>query len=210
MLSLSSAGSPPFHIWCHTWRQKRSGDNKWRLTSWNGKRSIQSYACFFKMLLLIEQTRSTNNATEGGGGGGCCVNLCDALDGSFHKGCVIFDRIKTDFLRQLRLPAAYTLLQRQKKKGSNYAEMKAWQNERCFQLEPWLFHYFNIYKDEPPTVVWAMQYAILCVCVCVGEREREKKGRRRQKERQTNSLRVREWHSLTNWIRWMSRAVRND
>lgn len=63
------------------------------------------------------------------------VNLCDALDGSFFKGCVIFDRIKTDFLRQLRLPAAHTLLQRQKK-GSNYAEMKAWQNERCFQLEP--------------------------------------------------------------------------
>lgn len=64
-----------------------------------------------------------------------CENLHDVLDGSFCTGCVIFDRIKTDFLRQLRLPAAHTLLQRQEK-GSNYAKMKAWQNERCFQLEP--------------------------------------------------------------------------
>lgn len=68
--------------------------------------------------------------------------------------------------------------------------MNAWQNERCFQLEPWLFHFFNIYNDEPPTVVWAVQvYLRVCVCVCLsvwvwkramkkdrkaeGERERE-------------------------------------
>lgn len=66
--------------------------------------------------------------------------------------------------------------------------MNAWQNERCFQLEPWLFHFFNIYNDEPPTVVWAVQvYLRVCVCLSVwvwkramkkdrkaeGERERE-------------------------------------
>lgn len=94
-----------------------------------------------------------------------CLNLCDVLDESSYKGCVIFDRIKTDFLRQLRLPAVHTAAEA--KKESNYAAMKAWQNERCFQLEPSLFHYFNIYKDEPPTVVWAVQHAILYVYVCM-------------------------------------------
>ena len=64
--------------------------------------------------------------------------------------------------------------------------MKAWQNERCFQLEPWLFHYFNIYKDEPPTVVWAMQYAILCVFVWEREREREGKERETEAEVETD------------------------
>lgn len=50
---------------------------------------------------------------------------------------------------------------------NNYSEMKAWQNERCFQLEPWLFHYFNIYNDEPPTVAWATLCAVVHVRVCV-------------------------------------------
>lgn len=135
----------------------------------------------------------------------------------FYKGCVIFDRTKTDFLRQLRLSAAHTVLRRQKK-GSNYAEMKAWQNERCFQLEPWLFHYFNIYKDEPPTVVRAAHYAMLYVhvwmclnvCVCIRAKRRRVDGDRRRRGGWTNTLRVREWHSLTNWIWWMSQAVRND
>lgn len=93
--------------------------------------------------------------------------MCDVFDGRFNKGCVIFDRIKTDFLKQLKLPAAHSPLQRQRK-GSNYAETKAWQNERCFQLELWLFHYFNIYKGKPPTVVWAV------LCMCVGERPKDK------------------------------------
>lgn len=66
-------------------------------------------------------------------------------------------------------------------KGNNYAEMKAWQNERCSQLEPWLFRYFNIYKKNvPPTVVWAVQYGLLYmfaggVCGSMGEREKQKK-----------------------------------
>lgn len=92
---------------------------------------------------------------------------------AFIKVVSFSDRIKADFLRQLRLPAAHTVLQRQKR-GSNYSEMKAWQNERCFQLEPWLFHYFNIYKDEPPTAVWAIQCPILYVRVRVCSRQQAK------------------------------------
>lgn len=67
--------------------------------------------------------------------------------------------------------------------------MNAWQNERCFQLEPWLFHFFNIYNDEPPTVVWAVQYTYVCVCVpkCMSvekSNEKRQKGRGREKERE--------------------------
>lgn len=73
-----------------------------------------------KMLILTKQKKQSakckpQQQTEKLNQG--CVNLRDALDGSFSKGFVIFDRIKTDFLRQLRLPAAHTLCYRSRKKG---------------------------------------------------------------------------------------------
>lgn len=41
----------------------------------------------------------------------------DALDGKFYKVDAIFLWLKTDFLRQLRLPAANPHLQKEKKTG---------------------------------------------------------------------------------------------
>lgn len=72
-----------------------------------------------------------------------------------------------------------TKRKRRRKKRSNYSEMKAWQNERCFQLEPWLSHYFNIYKDPPPTAVRGYSMcAWESVSVMQTECEREEDRRR--------------------------------
>lgn len=129
-------------------------------------------------------------------------NWRDALDGRFYKVNAIFWWLKADFLRQLRLPAANTRLEKQKKNGGrNYSGMKAWQNERCFQLEPWLFHYFNIYNDEPPTVAWATLCAVVRVCVCVCEWSRRG---RRSDNKQTESKGV----AKSNWIWWKSSALK--
>lgn len=95
-LSLSSGRSRLFRIWSRTWQRTTTRAMNGHSKGW-----------------LNEANQLSDHWKWLGG----WVNWCDASDGRLYKVYVILWWLKTDFLRQLRLPAASTRLQRQKKMG---------------------------------------------------------------------------------------------
>lgn len=142
------------------------------------------------------------------------TNWCDGHDARwffFLLTVVPFpDGIRKEFLRQLRLPAAHSLLERQKEEEKRGAIIQRWRHGKmkgAFSWNPGCSTISIFIKTSHP--LWCGTIA------CVRERvypwcRQNAKGRKTGGglDKQSESEGVAP--ALTNWVWWMSLAVRND